>query len=111
MSLKWFLFLFHRRDGGCTADRCFNFRHFGPFTDNGTELQRRFDAVRLAGNIDAPEAGLDAIGQLALCGDKIGWRDDAVKIVLYFSDDSFHFAGEGRVKSLYLSSPSLTLSP
>ena len=83
VKVAWFLFLFHRINGGCrSSELCFNFRHFGPFTDDGDELQRRFDAFELAGNIDAPEAGLDAIGQLALCGEKIGWRDDAVKIVL-----------------------------
>ena len=59
----------------------------------------RFDAIEIAGNIDAPEAGLDAIGQLALCDENVGWRDDAIRIILYFSDDPLHFAGEGRVNS------------
>ena len=69
-------------------------------------LQTRFERVQTGSNIDAPEAGLDAMAQAALCRDEVGWRDSAVKMILYFTDDAFKFAGEGRVSlalSLYLS--------
>ena len=59
-------------------------------------------SATLAENIDAPEAGLDAMAQVALCEANVGWRESSVKIILYFTDDAFHFAGEGRVrKSFY----------
>jgi hypothetical protein len=77
---------------------CYNFRHFGPLTTNPDELNERVVLAEslIAANIDAPEAGLDALGQIALCDDEVGWRENSLKIVLYFTDDAFHFAGEGR---------------
>ena len=62
-------------------------------------FQSRFERVETGSNIDAPEAGLDAMAQAALCDDQVGWRDSAVKMILYFTDDAFKFAGEGRVSA------------
>ena len=56
-------------------------------------------------NIDAPEAGLDAMAQAVICDESVGWRDNAVKMILYFTDDAFKFAGEGRVS--HISSPAV----
>ena len=60
-------------------------------------LQASLGRIEPGMNIDAPEAGFDAMAQVILCYDIIGWREEAVKIILYFSDDTFKFAGEGRV--------------
>jgi hypothetical protein len=75
---------------------CYNFRHYGQMTDDRNELRRRFNLVQTGSNIDAPEAGLDALAQIGLCEEEVGWRDNAVKMILYFTDDAFKFAGEGR---------------
>lgn len=51
----------------------------------------------ISGNIDGPEGGLDAIMQSIVCDHLIGWRRDARHLLIYTSDASFHFAGDGRV--------------
>ena len=56
-------------------------------------------------NADQPENGLEALAQVVSCEDIIGWRSrDATRmerglnrIVLFFTDDQFHYSGEGRV--------------
>ena len=65
-------------------------------------LQNSLSIVQTGSNIDAPEAGLDALAQIALCDEYVGWRDDAVKLILYFTDDAFKFAGEGRVSNTHI---------
>ncbi|KAF6775275.1 hypothetical protein AHF37_05581 [Paragonimus kellicotti] len=53
-----------------------------------------------SGNLDSPEGGLDALLQVARCGDHIKWRANARKIVLFASDGGFHLAGDGRIAGL-----------
>ena len=59
--------------------------------------QSRFQNAERGSNIDSPESGLDALAQISICDDVIGWRENAVKVILYFTDYAFKFAGEGRV--------------
>ena len=57
---------------------------------------------------DNPENGLEALAQVITCEDIIGWRDrdgegadrGLNRIVLFITDDHFHFAGEGRVSAV-----------
>ena len=51
----------------------------------------------LSGNLDAPESGFDAIMQAIACKDRIGWRDQARRLLIYSTDASFHYAGDGKV--------------
>lgn len=46
---------------------------------------------------DRPEGTLDALMQVASCPDKVGWRDEGVKVVVVFTDAGFHVAGDGKV--------------
>ena len=56
-------------------------------------------------NVDDPENGLEAMAQVITCEDIIGWRsrtglgDDRglTRVILYITDDHFHYAGEGQV--------------
>jgi integrin beta 1 len=86
------------QDSGCIqpGGPCYNFRHYGRMTDSRDELSERFARIETGSNIDAPEAGLDAMAQAVICNESVGWRDSAVKMILTFTDDAFKFAGEGR---------------
>ncbi|KAI2663699.1 Integrin beta-7 [Labeo rohita] len=55
---------------------------------------------KISGNLDAPEAGLDAIMQAAVCKDKIKWGN-VTRILVYTSDDTFHMAGDGRLGGVF----------
>lgn len=46
--------------------------------------------------MDAPEGGFDAIVQVAVCQERIGWRP-VRRLLLFASDDTFHTAGDGRL--------------
>ena len=48
-------------------------------------------------NNDAPEAMLEGLLQSVVCTDVIGWRMEARKLVLVFTDQLYHVAGDARV--------------
>ena len=56
-------------------------------------------------NVDDPENGLEAMAQVITCEDIIGWRSRSgqgadrglIRVILYITDDHFHYAGEGQV--------------
>lgn len=54
-------------------------------------------AAAVSGNLDAPEGGFDAIMQAVVCGDKIGWRAQARRLLVFSTDAGFHYAGDGKV--------------
>lgn len=58
------------------------------------------DLVRnasVSGNLDAPEGGFDAVMQAIVCKDEIGWRDKARRLLVFSTDASFHYAGDGKL--------------
>ncbi|XP_015705848.1 integrin beta-7 isoform X4 [Coturnix japonica] len=72
------------------------FRHLLPLTNDSAEFQRRVRSQRVSANMDAPEGGFDAIVQVAVCQEHIGWRP-VRRLLLFASDDTFHTAGDGRL--------------
>ena len=51
--------------------------------------------VNIVGNMDNPEAGFDALMQVLLCKEEIGWRNGTTHIIVYISDATPHTAGDG----------------
>jgi integrin beta 1 len=47
-----------------------------------------------------PTGGLDALMQVLVCRDEIGWNDKTRKIVIFASDGPMHFAGDGLLAGL-----------
>ncbi|CAH8501676.1 unnamed protein product [Dicrocoelium dendriticum] len=82
------------------CDPPFLYKHILPLTDNYEEFQKKTKVTRPSGNLDSPEGGLDALLQVARCGEFIKWRSSARKIVLFASDGGFHLAGDGRIAGL-----------
>ncbi|CAL8083278.1 unnamed protein product [Calicophoron daubneyi] len=82
------------------CDPPFLFKHILSLTDNYEEFQEKTKFARPSGNLDSPEGGLDALLQVARCGEFIKWRANARKIVLFASDGGFHLAGDGRIAGL-----------
>ena len=41
--------------------------------------------------------GFDGIMQAVVCGDHIGWRKHSRRLLLFSTDSSFHYAGDGKV--------------
>ena len=61
----------------------------------------------VSGNLDAPEGGFDAIMQAIVCKDQIGWRNRARRLLVFSTDASFHYAGDGKVLAMVFSKNSL----
>ncbi|XP_051986141.1 integrin beta-7-like isoform X2 [Xyrauchen texanus] len=83
-----------------TCQPAFSFQNVLPLTDNAKEFKKEVSKQKISGNLDSPEAGLDAIMQAAVCKDKIKWGD-VTRILVYTSDDTFHMAGDGRLAGVY----------
>ena len=55
----------------------------------------------MAGNIDDPEGSLDALMQVMVCGERIGWRRDSRKIIILSTDRDYHFALDGKLAGIF----------
>lgn len=80
------------------------FRHVVNMTDNSTEFAAALTELNVASNIDIPENGLSGLAQAITCQDIIGWRPrvDGIgtRLVLFMTDEEYHFAGEGRLAGI-----------
>ncbi|XP_063997187.1 integrin beta-7-like, partial [Pogoniulus pusillus] len=77
------------------------FRHLLSLTADPQQFSARVRAQRISANLDAPEGGFDAILQVALCQELIGWRP-ATRLLVFASDDAFHTAGDGKLGGIVL---------
>ncbi|XP_067404901.1 integrin beta-2 [Emydura macquarii macquarii] len=82
-----------------TCQPPFAFRHVLSLTDDASVFETEVKKQSISGNLDAPEGGLDAMMQVAVCGDKIGWRN-VTRLLVYTTDDGFHFAGDGKLGAI-----------
>ena len=61
-------------------------------------LQVVTENLTLVTNQDDPEALLDGLLQCVVCTSLIGWRQEARKLVVVFTDQLYHVAGDGLVR-------------
>ncbi|XP_048579847.1 integrin beta-6 isoform X2 [Nematostella vectensis] len=83
--------------GACVAT--YGFKHILSLVNNSNLFEDEVNKQVISGNIDDPEGGFDALMQVAVCEEKIGWlkRGTSRRLVVFVSDDSFHFAGDGKL--------------
>ncbi|NWH80291.1 ITB7 protein, partial [Piaya cayana] len=79
------------------------FRHVLSLTADAQEFSEHVSRQRVSGNLDAAEGGFDAIMQVALCQERIGWRP-GTRLLVFASDDTFHTAGDGKLGGVVLPS-------
>ncbi|KAM5336674.1 integrin beta-5 [Glossophaga mutica] len=78
----------------------FGFRHLLPLTDRVDSFNEEVRRQRVSRNRDAPEGGFDAVLQAAVCKEKIGWRKDALHLLVFTTDDVPHIALDGKLGGL-----------
>ncbi|XP_045552344.1 integrin beta-7 isoform X4 [Salmo salar] len=78
----------------------FSFKHVLKLTEDVEEFERKVSKQSISSNLDGPESGFDAIMQVAVCQDDIGWGN-VTRILVYTSDDTFHLAGDGKLAGIY----------
>ncbi|CAG0919657.1 unnamed protein product [Notodromas monacha] len=85
---------------GCEAP--YGFKNALPLTTEATWFSKEVHDARVSGNLDAPEGGFDAIMQAVVCTDEIGWRPNARRLLVFSTDASFHYAGDGKLGGIIM---------
>jgi len=79
----------------------YSFHHKSSLADiTDEEFKKSVLESPLAGNVDDPEGSLDALMQVMVCGERIGWRNTARKIIILATDRDFHFALDGKLAGI-----------
>uniref|UniRef100_A0AAQ4QB89 Integrin beta n=1 Tax=Gasterosteus aculeatus aculeatus TaxID=481459 RepID=A0AAQ4QB89_GASAC len=86
-------------DQNCTSP--FSYKNVLKLTSDGKKFNNLVGQQHISGNLDSPEGGFDAIMQVAVCGDHIGWRN-VTRLLVFSTDAGFHFAGDGKLGGIVL---------
>uniref|UniRef100_A0A665UZP9 Integrin beta n=1 Tax=Echeneis naucrates TaxID=173247 RepID=A0A665UZP9_ECHNA len=86
-------------DQNCTSP--FSYKNVLKLTNDGKKFNTLVGQQHISGNLDSPEGGFDAIMQVAVCGDQIGWRN-VTRLLVFSTDAGFHFAGDGKLGGIVL---------
>ncbi|XP_044195470.1 integrin beta-1a isoform X3 [Thunnus albacares] len=86
-------------DQNCTSP--FSYKNVLKLTSDGTKFNTLVGQQHISGNLDSPEGGFDAIMQVAVCGEQIGWRN-VTRLLVFSTDAGFHFAGDGKLGGIVL---------
>ncbi|XP_075443846.1 integrin beta-1 isoform X3 [Ascaphus truei] len=86
-------------DQNCTSP--FSYKNVLNLTEDGTLFNNLVGRQHISGNLDSPEGGFDAIMQVAVCGEQIGWRN-VTRLLVFSTDAGFHFAGDGKLGGIVL---------
>ncbi|XP_022609751.1 integrin beta-1 isoform X1 [Seriola dumerili] len=86
-------------DQNCTSP--FSYKNVLKLTSDGKRFNTLVGQQHISGNLDSPEGGFDAIMQVAVCGDQIGWRN-VTRLLVFSTDAGFHFAGDGKLGGIVL---------
>ncbi|KAJ3611703.1 hypothetical protein NHX12_021717 [Muraenolepis orangiensis] len=88
--------------GGLNCTSPFSYKNVLKLTSDGKRFNTLVGKQQISGNLDSPEGGFDAIMQVAVCGDQIGWRSDVTRLLVFSTDAGFHFAGDGKLGGIVL---------
>ncbi|XP_043922124.1 integrin beta-1 [Protopterus annectens] len=83
----------------CTSP--FSYKNVLNLTADGHLFNDLVSMQQISGNLDSPEGGFDAIMQVAVCGEQIGWRN-VTRLLVFSTDAGFHFAGDGKLGGIVL---------
>ncbi|KAL3832478.1 hypothetical protein ACJMK2_024118 [Sinanodonta woodiana] len=78
------------------------FTHVQKLSNNPAEFKEKMKHLNTSANWDVMEGGLDGVMQAVVCQDEIGWRNESRRVLVYFSDAGFHFAGDGKLAGIVL---------
>lgn len=87
---------------GSTCLPTFGYRHVLSLTSSTDKFNEIIAMQRVSANIDVPECGFDAIMQVAVCGDKIGWRNDSMRLLVFVSDADSHFGMDSKMAGIVI---------
>uniref|UniRef100_A0A673JTP9 Integrin beta n=1 Tax=Sinocyclocheilus rhinocerous TaxID=307959 RepID=A0A673JTP9_9TELE len=86
-------------DQNCTSP--FSYKNVLSLTADGSQFNNLVSKQQISGNLDSPEGGFDAIMQVTVCANQIGWRN-VTRLLVFSTDAGFHFAGDGKLGGIVL---------
>lgn len=78
----------------------YGFRNVMSLSVDTSTFSSQVKLANVSGNLDAPEGGFDAIMQAIVCRQQIGWRNGARKLLVFSTDSTFHYAGDGKLAGI-----------
>uniref|UniRef100_A0A665WSQ3 Integrin beta n=1 Tax=Echeneis naucrates TaxID=173247 RepID=A0A665WSQ3_ECHNA len=87
---------------GSNCQPAFGYKHVLSLTSNTGKFNEIIATQRVSANIDVPECGFDAVMQAAVCGDKIGWRNDSMRLLVFVSDADSHFGMDSKMAGIVI---------
>lgn len=70
-------------------------------TNNFKHFQTIVNESSFGSNYDTQEGILDALAQVIVCKNEIGWRNESRKIIIVLTDQSYHVAGDGKWAGIF----------
>lgn len=83
------------------ASLTYSFRHHLKLVDDFGQFKKELSEAPSGASRDPQEGGLDALAQVLVCKDIIGWRNESRKIVVFLTDGPYHAAGDGKSAGLF----------
>ncbi|XP_077414998.1 integrin beta-1-like [Vanacampus margaritifer] len=78
-----------------------SYKNILQLTNDGNQFYQLLSQQQISGNLDSPEGGSDAIMQVAVCEEQIGWRN-VPRLLVFSTDAGVHFAGDGQLGGVKL---------
>lgn len=83
------------------SEQTYSFRHRLSLVEDYKKFKDMVLLTPPGINRDEQEGGLDALAQVLVCKDIIGWRNESRKIVIFLTDGPYHAAGDGKSAGLF----------
>ncbi|XP_012729890.2 integrin beta-6 isoform X1 [Fundulus heteroclitus] len=87
---------------GLTCLPTFGYKHVLSLTSRTSSFNEIIAKQDVSANTDDVESGFDAIMQAAVCGEKIGWRNDSMRLLVFVSDGDSHFGMDSRLAGIVI---------
>eukprot|EP00117_Sycon_ciliatum_P023626 scpid49462/ scgid3434/ Integrin beta-5 len=78
------------------------FENAVPLNDNETKFVNGLTGRRISASLDRPEGTFEAMMQVLVCPEEIGWRPTAHRVLIVATDTGYHAAGDGRLAGIAL---------
>lgn len=95
----WYLYIFSFSTDD--PELTYSFRHRLKLVDDFKLFEDEVSKSSSGVSRDTQEGGLDALAQVLVCNDIIGWRNESRKIVVFLTDGTYHAAGDGKSAGLF----------
>ncbi|XP_072236930.1 integrin beta-6 [Leuresthes tenuis] len=89
-------------DVGTTCQPTFGYKHVLSLTSRTDRFNEIIAKQLVSANLDELECGFDAVMQAAVCGDKIGWRNDSMRLLVFVSDADSHVGMDSKMAGIVI---------